>query len=164
MFNVSEITGDALKSDAQVICHQVNCLGVMGAGIALQIRYQFPTVFKKYKCFCNRHESEELLGQAQFCKIGEEKYICNLFGQMNCDANKRQTDYNALNSAVIEMLEKLKSNNFIPKKIAIPKYIGCGLAGGDWTIVKEIFTSRIEEFCKENNFSITLEIVEFSND
>ena len=32
-----------------VICHQVNCQGVMGAGIAKQIRARWPEVYEDYK-------------------------------------------------------------------------------------------------------------------
>lgn len=32
--------GDILHTEADVICHQVNCKGVMGAGLAKQIRNQ----------------------------------------------------------------------------------------------------------------------------
>ena len=35
-----------------VICHQVNCIGAMGAGLALQIRNKWPIVYEKYKEDC----------------------------------------------------------------------------------------------------------------
>lgn len=41
--------GDLLKSNCNIICHQVNCQGVMGAGIAKQIRLTYPSVFKAYE-------------------------------------------------------------------------------------------------------------------
>lgn len=34
------------------ICQQVNCKGVMGAGLAMQIRSQWPVVYQRYLEFC----------------------------------------------------------------------------------------------------------------
>ena len=161
MLNIIENQGDVLESDAEIICHQTNCLGVMGAGIALQIKNKYPLVYKKYKHYCERLGKNDAFGTAQFCKIDDSRYICNLFGQMHCNAYERQTDYEALNNAVKEMLTKIKCNNVLVKKIAIPKLLGCGLAGGDWNIVKEIFVSRLKEYCDENKIDITLEITEY---
>ena len=47
---IYNIVGDLLKQDkVDIICHQTNCKGVMGAGIAFQIKRTYPEVFKKYK-------------------------------------------------------------------------------------------------------------------
>ena len=32
-----------------ILCHQVNCQGVMGAGLAKQIRSKYPEVYEQYK-------------------------------------------------------------------------------------------------------------------
>jgi len=37
--------GDVLKAETKVIAHQVNCKGVMGAGLAKQVKSKFPIVF-----------------------------------------------------------------------------------------------------------------------
>lgn len=42
---VSYKRGDLLASDCNVICHQVNCKGVMNAGIAKAIRNKYPQVY-----------------------------------------------------------------------------------------------------------------------
>ena len=57
--------GDVLRSRAMYICHQVNCMGVMGAGIAKQIKAMYPEVYEEYKRVCNEHRRNpaELLGQ-----------------------------------------------------------------------------------------------------
>jgi O-acetyl-ADP-ribose deacetylase (regulator of RNase III) len=38
-----------LEVKSGIICHQVNCIGAMGTGIALQIRNKWPVVFNDYK-------------------------------------------------------------------------------------------------------------------
>ena len=53
--NIVEKSGDVLKSGADVICHQVNCKGVMGTGLALQVKKQNPKLFQEYRLVCARH-------------------------------------------------------------------------------------------------------------
>ena len=43
------INGNIFKGDADIICHQVNTHGIMGAGIALQIKEKFPDVYAVYR-------------------------------------------------------------------------------------------------------------------
>ena len=43
------IYDDITKSNADYICHQVNCQGVMGSGVAKAIRDKWPQVYEEYK-------------------------------------------------------------------------------------------------------------------
>ena len=49
-------TGDILTEDAEALVNTVNCVGVMGRGIALQFKNAFPENFKAYAAACKRHE------------------------------------------------------------------------------------------------------------
>lgn len=53
---IIERSGNIFTSDAQVLVNTVNCVGVMGAGIALEMRYRFPAMFERYveRCEANR--------------------------------------------------------------------------------------------------------------
>ena len=44
---VKEVKGDLLSSDVKIRCHQVNCRGVMGAGLALQVKQKYPEAFEQ---------------------------------------------------------------------------------------------------------------------
>lgn len=159
---IVESKGDVLKVKADLICHQVNCLGVMGAGLAKQVKEQYPQVYKEYvslvKC-CNK-DNERLLGEVQFCYLNEYADIANIFGQEGVGTGVRQTDYEALKSAfakVHDYIIQVKTGKaFKMDVVAIPKYFGCGLAGGDWDTVLGIITDAL------NDLDITLEIVEFA--
>jgi O-acetyl-ADP-ribose deacetylase (regulator of RNase III) len=50
-------SGDIFKTDAKSIVNPVNCVGVMGRGLAKQFKQQFPEYYKEYK----RHCRQELL-------------------------------------------------------------------------------------------------------
>jgi len=49
------VKGDLLTTKTNLICHQVNPYGIMGAGVALQIKERFPKVYQEYKRYC-KHE------------------------------------------------------------------------------------------------------------
>jgi O-acetyl-ADP-ribose deacetylase (regulator of RNase III) len=40
--------GNLLEQDAEALVNAVNCVGVMGKGIALQFKQVFPEVFEQY--------------------------------------------------------------------------------------------------------------------
>lgn len=129
--------GDILESNCDIIVHQVNCKGVMGAGLAKQIRDKYPNVYEEYKKFCDQ---DNLLGKAQFVPIAYKKYICNLFGQDDYGTGL-QTDYEAFEKAIAEIKEIAWEHDF---SIAIPYGIGCGLAGGSWDIISNIIDKYFE--------------------
>lgn len=134
--------GDLLRQgEVDIICHQTNCKGVMGAGIALQIRKEYPEVFKQYKAYCDKYGSE-LLGKTLFVNCGDGKVVANLFGQNGFGRGFCQTDYEALEkaiSAVARVATKAK------KSVGFPYKIGCDLAGGDWEIVSKIIEKYFGE-------------------
>ena len=49
-------TGDILAEDAEALVNTVNCVGVMGRGIALQFKKAFPENFRVYADACARGE------------------------------------------------------------------------------------------------------------
>ena len=50
------LVGDILKSKAQTLINTVNCVGVMGKGIALEFKKRFPEMFEDYIKKCDRKE------------------------------------------------------------------------------------------------------------
>lgn len=53
---INYTTGDILRADAEAIVNTVNCVGIMGRGIALQFKNAFPDNFKAYEAACDREE------------------------------------------------------------------------------------------------------------
>lgn len=45
--------GDLFSSNANVLVNPVNCVGVMGRGLAFQFRIKFPGMFHRYKEACD---------------------------------------------------------------------------------------------------------------
>lgn len=118
------------------ICQQVNCKGVMGAGLAMQIRSQWPVVYQRYLEFCYGNNGNKL-GTYQEVLVEPKLYIVNLFGQNGYGRGKRQTNYAALAAALFSFFRDCAQKNQ-DVTIRLPYGLGCGLAGGDWNTVLAI--------------------------
>jgi O-acetyl-ADP-ribose deacetylase (regulator of RNase III) len=131
---------DLWRIQRGVIVQQVNCRGAMGRGLALAIRQKWPNVYSEYRKMFSAGELK--LGSVQFVKVAPELYVCNLAGQDRWGTNSPKTDLGAYSLAwPIVSLEA--------EKVGLPVYapwmFGCGLAGGDWSVVQPM----IEALCPE---------------
>lgn len=138
---IKHIKGDILSSDTDIIIHQVNCQGAMDSGIAKQIREKYPMAYENYKHLCKYYKPEELLGYVQYVAVGDNKIVCNVFGQLNYGYNgELYTNYEALGKA-FKYIAKHSKN----RSIAIPYNIGCCRGGGDWVIVYNIINEVFKD-------------------
>lgn len=130
---VQIVQGNLLDADDRdIVLQQVNCCGVMGSGIARQIRERYPDIFSSYKYFCDTHRilGQSLLGEVHYYST-PEYVIANCFGQYSYGRDGSQyTDYEALKKCFLNVASFYKA-----KRIGIPFQIGCGLGGGSWEIV-----------------------------
>lgn len=134
---IEVVDGNILDASEDIIVHQVNCLGIMGAGLAKQIAQRYPIVKDKYLEHCNKYIRESLLGELHLVDTKEGKLVANIFGQFDIKKNrldkKVYTDFEALKIG----LERVKDFAEVQSmSVAIPTYIGCGLAGGNWDEIK----------------------------
>ena len=145
------IHGNLLDAPEDIIVHQVNCQGVMGGGVARQIKEKWPNVYDHYTRMVKTVEKlsiprEKLLGTVCWDMIqekirdgGQDKWIASIFGQLDYNRNgerKVQTDYGALEKGLIEVANQACLYN---ESVAMPYMIGCGRGGGDWNTVFDIF-------------------------
>lgn len=138
---ITIINDNIFNSKANIICHQTNCLGIMGGGIALQIKKKFPKVFLEYYELCHKYDDKsQLLGCVQYVQINNQQYIANCFGQENIGFGQ-QTNYVALEDCLESVHSKALRMNL---SVAIPYKIGCGLAGGDWDVVYNLIKNIFE--------------------
>lgn len=134
-----DILTDAFKDGCQAICHQVNCQGVMNAGLAKDIAERWPEVKRDYLELCAEVDADDLLGTYMFTPV-EEGGIVSIFGQKyyGRDPNRCYTSYDALASTFHLIHECLHV-----KQIAIPYGMGCGLGGATWDTVYQMI---VDEF------------------
>jgi len=127
--------GDILSCECDIICQQVNCWGVMGSGLAKQIRDVYPDVYDVYMGMCKHQSPYNLLGEVSFVQVRHDpkRIFANIFGQLNYGRGKGlYTNYDALEHGIKTVAEYANEHNF---SVAIPYNIGCGLANGDWNEV-----------------------------
>ena len=89
------VNGDLLKAKENIIGHQVNCQGVMGSGVALQVKKKYPRVFNMYKDLVSSYvvieeDRKQLMGKTQFVSVGSDKWVANMFGQFNYGRDNKQ--------------------------------------------------------------------------
>lgn len=150
---------DIFKSGADVICHQVNCQGVMGSGVAKQVKDNFPVVYERYKYACMINSPNDLLGNSQFINTSTPygtKFlgIFNLFAQDKFGYDgKCYTDYEALKKCLENVAKHLKARAE-KTTIAIPYRMSCHRGGGDWKMVYKIIKETLKDYdvliCKYN--------------
>lgn len=145
---IKYIKGSLLDTDAKIIVHGCNCQGVMGSGVAKQIKEKYPQAYNAYK---NYEESVGLkLGYVipAFCTGGRWVLNCLTQEYYGRNVNKVYVDYNAISRCFREVASLCNyfigfNKSYKYNLIAMPK-IGCGLANGDWNIVSKIIE---EELC-----------------
>ena len=143
------IKGDLLEADLNYYCHQVNCQGKMGSGIAKSIKEKWPIVYDKYieafnyaKGLTLINISDYLLGSIDIVEVEKDKNIINMFAQEYYGYDgRRYTSYDAFWSC----LGEIKTN--IPKgsKIGFPKGIGCGLGGANWQVIETMICEMLDD-------------------
>lgn len=121
-------SGDMLKSQAEALVNTVNCVGVMGRGIALQFKNAFQENFKAYAAACKRDEVQP--GRMFVFETGQlapPRYIINFPTKRHWRGNSRIEDIEAGLKALVEVIRAKGI-----RSIAVPP-LGSGLGGLDWT-------------------------------
>ena len=145
---IKHIKCDIFESGADIICHQVNCQGVMGSGIAKQVREKYPKNYETYCVMCKEFKPSELLGKVLCGKVRDKFIIANLFAQEKFGYDgKCYTDYDALHKCLQSV-----ANSSEQKIIAIPYLMGCHRGGGSWDIVYKM----IEEVFADSDCEVLI--------
>jgi len=128
-------TGDILAEDAEALVNTVNCVGIMGRGIALQFKKAWPENFKAYAAACRRREVQPgLMFVFETGHLTPPRYIINFPTKRHWRGSSRIEDIQAGLEALVEEVSKLGI-----RSIAVPP-LGAGLGGLDWEDVR----ARIE--------------------
>jgi O-acetyl-ADP-ribose deacetylase (regulator of RNase III) len=132
-----EVTrGDILKADAEALVNTVNCVGVMGRGIAAQFKRAYPKNFSAYQQACKRLEVQP--GRMLIVETGQlanPRWVINFPTKRHWRGGSRIEDIDAGLAALVGEVGRLGI-----RSIAVPP-LGCGLGGLDWATVRP----RIEQ-------------------
>lgn len=131
MGQIECIQGDIIHADTEAIVNPVNCVGVMGRGLALQFRKSYPDNYKFYRRVCERKELAP--GTMLTYERGIRdipRYIINFPTKVHWKGSSRMEYIDQGLISLVSEVEKLSL-----RSIAIPP-LGCGLGGMDWMDVK----------------------------
>lgn len=138
---INYIRGNIFDSDAEALVNPVNCVGVMGRGLALEFKRKFPDNFAFYHEQCRL--GEVVIGRMAVFDHGEKpKYIINF-----------PTKEHWGNNSKLSYIEKgldglcLTVNEFYIRSIALPM-LGCGLGGLNWDEVRPVMENHLSALDK----------------
>src|SRR5579885_361731 len=113
--------GDILRADAEALVNTVNCVGIMGRGIALQFKNAFPANFKAYEVACSRDELRP--GKMFVFETGTmtyPKYIINFPTKRHWRGKSRIED---IETGLVALKHEIRTRGI--KSVAIPP-LGAG--------------------------------------
>jgi O-acetyl-ADP-ribose deacetylase (regulator of RNase III) len=124
---VSVKVGDLFESDAQTLVNTVNCIGVMGKGIALEFKKRFPDMYKDYLSKCEGGQLH--LGKPYLYRRLLMPWILNFPTKGHWRAVSKLSD-------IIKGLVYLEQNykDWGIMSLAVPP-LGCGNGQLEWTVV-----------------------------
>lgn len=127
---IKHVQGNILNAQAESLVNTVNCVGVMGKGIALQFKKAFPENFKAYKSACQCGEVKP--GSMFVFDTGQElpRYIINFPTKRHWRDKSRYEDIEAGLQALVKEITAWNISS-----IAVPP-LGSGLGGLDWAKIK----------------------------
>jgi O-acetyl-ADP-ribose deacetylase (regulator of RNase III) len=131
--------GDILKAKAEALVNTVNCVGIMGRGIALQFKQAFPENFKAYAEACKRNEVQP--GKMFVYETGDlfiPRYLINFPTKRHWRGKSRIEDIEAGLADLTTLIHDRKISS-----IALPP-LGSGLGGLDWKDVRPLIERAFE--------------------
>ena len=134
-------TGDVLAEDAEALVNTVNCVGVMGRGIALQFKKAFPQNFRVYADACARGEVQP--GRMFVYETGaltNPRYIINFPTKRHWRGNSRIEDIQAGLKDLVTVIRE-----YDIRSIAVPP-LGSGLGGLEWSDVRPRIEKALRGF------------------
>jgi len=136
---ITQGQGDLLDADVEALVNTVNCVGVMGKGIALQFKRRFPANFKSYASACARKEVQ--LGRMYVTTLDTmsgPRYIIN-FPTKNHWRGRSHLEY--IEAGLRDLIQVVRDHEI--KSIAIPP-LGAGNGGLAWPDVEPLIRTAFD--------------------
>lgn len=134
---IAFVEGDLLQSRADMLLNAVNCVGVMGAGIALAFRHRYPDMFRDYQRVCRAGQLRP--GRLHVWRSTDGRRIVNLPTKRHWREPSRLADIDAGLVALRACIER-----FEPTCVALPA-LGCGRGGLDLSRVAPLIGATLAD-------------------
>ena len=130
--------GSLFEEHAEAFVNPVNCVGVMGKGLALHFKRAFPANCRAYEAHCRSGQmkpGEVFMFETE--NLASPRWIINFPTKRHWRDPSRIED---IESGLKSMVQEIKTHDI--KSIAVPA-LGCGLGGLDWRKVEPIITDAL---------------------
>ena len=137
---IESTTGNLLRSPAEALVNTVNCVGVMGKGIALQFKQAFPAMFDAYAKAARA--GEVVPGRVHVFDRGDgvgSRYILNFPTKRHWRAGSRMED---IELGLVDLVAQVRRLGI--RSIAIPP-LGAGNGGLDWREVRPLIVAAFAD-------------------
>lgn len=133
-------TGDILRADVEALVNTVNCVGIMGRGIALQFKNDFPDNFKAYEAACEREEVQPgKMFVFETRTLTNPKFIINFPTKRHWRGKSRMED---IESGLNALVDEIRERGI--RSIAVPP-LGSGLGGLNWADVRPRIVAALDQ-------------------
>jgi O-acetyl-ADP-ribose deacetylase (regulator of RNase III)/uncharacterized protein YwgA len=133
--SVKALIGDLFTSDAETLVNTINCVGVMGKGVALEFKKRFPAMFEDYAARCDRKEVR--LGEPYLYRDASGIQIVNFPTKQHWRSPARIRDIEVgLDYFVAH------ATDWGLTKVAMPP-LGCGNGGLEWAQVGPLIHKKL---------------------
>lgn len=134
--------GNLFEDDATILINTVNCVGIMGKGVALQAKTLFPAMYQKYRTDCNAGLYKP--GCVKYDRLPNGRYIGNAATKNHWkDPSKMEWVQN-----IVGLLKWLSHQDFIASgneaTVALPP-LGCGNGGLKWPEVRALIEAELSD-------------------
>jgi O-acetyl-ADP-ribose deacetylase (regulator of RNase III) len=129
------VQGNLFDMPADILVNAVNCVGVMGAGVALAFKQRYPGMFRDYQRACR--DGRVRPGRLHVWQSPTGMHIVNLPTKRHWRDASRYDDVEAGLDALRAYLQSLG-----PVTVALPA-LGCGRGGLDWTCVSQLISQTL---------------------
>jgi O-acetyl-ADP-ribose deacetylase (regulator of RNase III) len=138
------VQGDFFDFEASIRVNTVNCVGVMGAGVALLFKDRYPDMFLDYKRACERNEVKPGYPHVwQSVDLFDKFTIINLPTKIHW---RNPSEYQYIEDGLIWLEQYLKEND--DAIVTLPA-LGCGLGGLEWKKVRALIEKYLNHLeCK----------------
>ena len=135
------VQGDMFETPADIRVNTVNCVGVMGAGVALAFKQRYPEMFRDYQRACE--DGQVRPGVLHVWRSLAGDWIINFPTKRHWRDDSRYEDIEVGLDALREYLEPLGSVS-----VALPA-LGCGHGGLDWDRVSSMIERKLDGLAAE---------------
>ena len=130
--------GNFFDYEADIRINTVNCVGVMGAGVALQFKNMYPKMFLEYKEMCSRNNLRP--GNLHIWKSDDIFNPITIINFPTKDDWRKPSEYSYIEDGLESLNNFLKTEEY--KTITLPA-LGCGHGGLEWDIVKPMIYEKL---------------------